>query len=144
LLPKPAFVADVLALAKLNLHAEIDGPVHSAHTSELPLPQLVRALLTARRSGRIRMDKGTGTLGFRNGAIVECTFEGMNGERAVERMLALAHGGFEVSLGLTVATEDTRVELEELCTRILPQLRRWTRVLATAVPLDAVLAIDLR
>ncbi|MDQ3262333.1 MAG: response regulator [Myxococcota bacterium] len=142
LLPKPAFVGDILALAKLKIVAEQHGNARVLHTSELPLPQLVRALLTSGRAGRVRLRRGSAALAFRDGSIVDCNFERTTGRRAVERMLALGHGEVEVTFGPTTAGLET-LELPELCAVVLPRLRRFHRLLTTGLPLDAVLAMDV-
>ncbi len=142
LLPKPAFVGDILALAKLKIVAEQHGNARVLHTSELPLPQLVRALLTSGRAGRVKLRRGSAALAFRDGSIVDCTFERTIGRRAVERMLALGHGEMEVTFGPTTAGLET-LELPELCGVVLPRLRRFQRLLTTGLPLDAVLAMDV-
>ncbi len=142
LLPKPAFVGDILALAKLKIVAEQHGNARVLHTSELPLPQLVRALLTSGRAGRVKLRRGSAALAFRDGSIVDCTFERTTGRRAVERMLALGHGEVEVTFGPTTAGLET-LELPELCGVVLPRLRRFQRLLTTGLPLDAVLAMDV-
>lgn len=144
LLPKPLFLQDVISLARLKTQPSgIDGRF-SAETDALPLGQLVRALLAGMRSGQVVLANGEGRLTFREGQIIEASFEGMRGEVAARRLLVLGEGAYTVAYGPAVGHGTSSIDLRELCTRLLPEAARFRQALAVGVPLDATLGVDAK
>lgn len=144
LLPKPLYLQDVIALARLKTQpGSVDGRFE-AHTSSLPLPQLTRALLTGMRSGQILFEQSGGRITFRGGRIIEASYEGMRGLVAARRLLALAEGAYAVVYGPAPGRGSLDIDLRALCVELLPEAARFRQALSVGVPLDARLAVELK
>lgn len=140
-LAMPTFVNDVVALVHLKAGtSSFDDVLHSS-TELVPLPQMVRALLSGIRSGRIDLDRG-GQVTFRHGWIVDAELESLRGIDALIRILLTAEGDYEVTFSSDPVQASFEFGLQELCTKAFPQIRRWQRAVASSVPLAAQLALD--
>jgi DNA-binding response OmpR family regulator len=144
LLPKPVFANDVVTVVRLWSGRPSSSRMIETSTSDVALPQALRALLSSNRAGRIYFRPGRGQLSFRDGRVVDATFEGAEGPEAIARMLLLASGNYTVSFGPALARATCSLSLEELCGRVFPRLGRWQRLLAHSVPLEALLAVDFQ
>jgi DNA-binding response OmpR family regulator len=141
-LPKPVFLNDVVALAKLKAGESAAQAVFAADTSTLPIGELLRALLAGMRSGQIELQDGTARLTFRQGQAIDAEVEGVRGARALSRMLLLSRGAYRVTFGPALARGSLSVDLRELCRSVLPDLARSRRAQERALPLEAVLQPD--
>ena len=139
-LAKPAFVKDVVSLAKLKAGGQCTDRSFEASAETLPPAELLRALLAAGRSGRIALCDGA--LEFCAGRVVRSTFRGEEGLSALRRLLVFARGRYEVRFG-PVAEGSSPVTLREVCRSAIPAWRRWEKVVRSAVPMEAVLTADL-
>jgi len=140
-LAMPTFVNDVVALVHLKAgSSSFDDVLHSS-TELVPLPQMVRALLSGIRSGRIDLDRG-GQITFRQGWIVDAELESLRGIDALIRILLTAEGDYEVAFSSDPVQASFEFGLQELCTKAFPQIRRWQRAVSTGVPLAAQLTLD--
>lgn len=142
-LPKPVFLNDVVALAKLKAGQSAAQAVFTADTDLLPLGELMRALLAGMRSGRVELSDGSAQLTFRQGHVVDAEVEGVRGARALSRLLLLARGPYTVTFGPAIARGTLSVDLRELCRSVLPDVLRSRKALERALPLEAVLRIDI-
>jgi len=141
-LPKPMFLNDVVALAKLKAGESASQAVFAADSAHLPIGELLRALLAGMRSGHIELKDGTARLSFRQGQVVDCEVEGVRGARALSRMLLLARGPYQVTFGPALARGSLCVDLRELCRSVLPDVARSRRAQERSLPLEAVLQPD--
>lgn len=141
-LPKPVFLNDVVALARLKAGESASQAVYAADSARLPLGELLRALLAGMRSGHIELKDGTARLSFRQGQVVDCEVEGVRGARALSRMLLLARGPYQVTFGPALARGTLCVDLRELCRTVLPDVARSRKAQERSLPLEAVLQAD--
>jgi len=142
-LPKPIFLNDVVSLAKLKAGQSAAQAVFPADTRALPIGELLRALLAGMRSGHLELEDGSARLTFRQGQVVDAEVEGVRGARALSRLLVLARGAYAVTFGPALARGTLAVDLRELCRSVLPDVARSRRALERALPLEAVLRIDV-
>ncbi|HEX4621113.1 MAG TPA: response regulator, partial [Myxococcaceae bacterium] len=143
-LTKPVFANDVVTAVKLWTDRPASQPTIETHTEQVPLPQALRALLSSSRSGRIYFPQGRAQLSFREGRVVDATFEGLSEHEAVARMLLLAQGPYVVGFGPSLARATCSLGLEELCGRVFPRIARWETLVLRSMPLAAVLAVDFQ
>jgi len=141
-LPKPVFLNDVVALAKLKAGESASQSVYAADSVRLPIGELLRALLAGMRSGQVELLDGTARLSFRQGQVVDCEVEGVRGARALSRMLLLARGPYRVTFGPALARGTLCVDLRELCRSVLPDVLRSRKAQERSLPLEAVLQPD--
>ncbi len=141
-LPKPVFLNDVIALARLMSGRSSWDARFPASTDELPIFQSLRAILSGVRSGRLELEDDSGWLGFRDGCVIDAMFENARGGEALRRLLLLGKGGYTVSFGPALARTNMAFGLEDLCGRTYQQVQRWTRLLQDAVPLESVLVVE--
>lgn len=138
---KPAFARDVSALVRLEL-ARSDGAPMTFQATHLPAAQLLRALLSTPRSGRMTLADGRGQLTFRAGRVTDVRFEGKGDLEALTRALAFTRGAYTVRLEPVAPTDELVCALRDLVQRVMPRLARWTRVLERSLPLDAKLGVE--
>jgi CheY-like chemotaxis protein len=143
-LTKPVFANDVVTAVKLWMDRSASQQLIETDTGQVPLPQALRALLSSTRSGRIYFQQGRAQLSFREGRVVDATFDALEESEAVARMLLLAQGPYAVGFGPSLARATCSLGLEELCGRLFPRLARWEKVVLRSMPLDAVLAADFK
>lgn len=141
-LPKPLFLNDVVALARLMAGRSSSAARFEADTGTLPLPQLLRALLSGVRAGRIELERSRTFITFREGRVVDASCDGLRGEAALTRILLLESGAYLVTFGPALTRATLNFSLKELCRRMLPRLARWELLLGRGVPLDALLVAD--
>ncbi len=141
-LPKPVFLNDVVALARLMTGRSSWAAKFPAETAQLPIAQALRAILSGVRSGRVELEDGSGWLSFRDGCVVDACFENARGGEGLRRLLLLGKGTYTVSFGPALARANLTFGLEDLCGRTYQQVQRWTRLLQDAVPLESVLVVD--
>ena len=140
-LSKPLFARDVVSLALLKAGSGCAERRFEADADLLPAGDLVRALLSAHRAGRVDFGE-LGFLEFCAGRVVRASFRGEEDEASLRRLLLFATGRFEVRYG-PVAQGASHVSLRELCRTAIPAVRRWQKIVRTSVPTEAVLAADL-
>ncbi|MBI3184994.1 MAG: tetratricopeptide repeat protein [Myxococcales bacterium] len=141
-LARPVFAKDVVALVRLATAPRgLDGALRLS-TSVVPIPHLLRALLAGVRSGRLELKTRKGDLAFRRGKVIAASFDSLRGPEALARLLLLADGEYQVTLGPSLERGSMRYGLKELVSGAFPRILRWQALLARSVPLDAVLAVD--
>ncbi len=139
---KPAYARDVAALVRVDLARRAGGPMWF-ETAQLPPVQLLRALLSCPRSGRLLLVNGRAEIRFRAGKIVDARFDGRGGNvDTVVRALALTAGRYELLLEPVNGFAELQCGLREVVELVLPRLQKWARVLARSLPLDAKLTVD--
>ena len=135
-LHSPVFVRDVVALAQLKLKPRAADGAFDVGTDALPLPDLIRALLTGGRSGRLALMDGQGHLTFAQGRVVQVNLGELDGREALVRLLLFARGGYEVSFGPALARSELVLDLRELCEQILPRVRSFQLAAEKLLPLE--------
>jgi DNA-binding response OmpR family regulator/tetratricopeptide (TPR) repeat protein len=139
---KPAFARDVAALVRVEL-ARARGGAMRFNSKLLPPVQLLRALLSCPRSGRILLHGGRAELRFRTGKVLDARFDGRGGSLDVlVRALALTSGEYELVLEAVDGFAELQCTLREVVELVAPRLQKWERVLQRSLPLDARLAVD--
>ncbi|MGQ0506791.1 MAG: response regulator [Myxococcaceae bacterium] len=139
---KPFTARDVVALVRLKCGASSQDRTFSSTTAELPIAQLLRALLSGMSSGRIVTEQGAAEVAFRRGAVVRATFAGNPG-RAVLRTLLLARGPYHLEAGPDGGEPGPlALGLRELSHSVWPVVRRWRDVTARAASLEARWQVD--
>ncbi|HZA49656.1 MAG TPA: response regulator, partial [Myxococcaceae bacterium] len=142
LLPKPLFLNDLLAMARLMAGRGSAGGRYEADTSELPLLQVLRALLSGVRSGRLDFHPGPAWISFGDGQAVDAAYEGLRGDEALRRMLLLARGKYVVTFGPTLSAATMTFGVEELCGPAYARVQRWEELTQVGLSLEAVWAVD--
>jgi DNA-binding response OmpR family regulator/cytochrome c-type biogenesis protein CcmH/NrfG len=141
---KPAYARDVVSLVRLELARREHGKVLTFKAAELPAPQLLRALLTSPRSGRLTLAEGRATVSFRNGRVVDVRFDRAGDVDALVRALALTTTTYEVSLEPVEGFAEVQIALRELVNVVLPRLARYAAVQARSLPLGSKLVVDFQ
>jgi CheY-like chemotaxis protein len=139
---KPVRVQDVVALARLKAGRRCTEPQFEAHSSRLHLTEITCALLVGMRSGRVVLKDGTGFFAFRNGRVVDASFEGVKGVLGFRRLLAFGSGVYAVTFGPELHRGSLLMDLPFLRTQVLPALERFERLREVGVPLAARLAVE--
>ena len=142
---KPAFARDIVALARFELvrRQVAPGAALAFGARALPPAHLLRALLTAGRSGVMTLADGRGTLRFSGGVIIDASLATRRGLNAVVGSLRLTTGEYAVRLEPVTRSVATACPLETFVGDVLPRLAKWERVTARSLPLDVVVAVDL-
>lgn len=142
LLPKPVFARDIVSLVRLNDAPRRVAGAFALNTQRLPVPHLLRSLLTGMRSGRIVFFGGRGLLRFRQGKVFDARLDELRGSEALTRILFLAHGDYEVALGPCTGAANVEFGLRELLGHLFPMLADWEALVARSIPLEAELMVD--
>ncbi len=140
---KPAYARDVAALLRVELaRREGPGPLRF-ETKVLPPVQLLRALMSCPRSGRLLLVGGRAEVRFRSGKIIDARFDAHGGTlETLVRALSLTSGAYELVLEPVDGFAELQCSLREVVDLVLPRLQKWSRVLQRSLPLDARLTVD--
>jgi DNA-binding response OmpR family regulator len=142
-LPLPPQV--VVSLARLKAGRSTGAPAYEAHSVRLPLPQIVHALLCGSRTGRIDLRDNEGWLTFRQGQVVDASFEGERGLTAVRRLLFFGSGAYAVSFGgEALADGKPLLNLKIYASLLLPAAERFAALCSLGIPLSARLTVDFK
>jgi CheY-like chemotaxis protein len=141
-LVKPVLVQDVVALARLKAGRRCTELQFEAHSARLHLTDIACALLAGMRSGRVVLKDGTGFFAFRNGRVVDASFEGVGGVLGFRRMLAFGSGVYGVTFGPELHRGSLLMDLPFLRAQVLPALARFERLREVGVPLAARLTVE--
>jgi DNA-binding response OmpR family regulator len=141
-LSEPVSPRDVAVLARLKAGRRGEEDVYDAHTSTLPLVDLLRALLSGVRSGRVTLSEEAGTLTFRHGLVVDATFHGERGSLAFRRLLCFGMGAYTVTFGPELHRGAFSMDLPFLCEQVVPALERFEALRVKGLPLAARLTVD--
>ncbi|RKH47234.1 response regulator [Corallococcus sicarius] len=141
-LVEPVDPRDVAVLARLKAGRRGAEDVYDAHTGQLPLVHLVRALLSGVRSGRVILSEDTGSFTFRHGLMVDATFHGERGSLAFRRLLCFATGGYTVTFGPELHRGTFSMDRPYLCEQVVPGLERFEALRVRGLPLAARLTVD--
>ena len=139
---KPTFANDLVSLVQLRAGSSFGETEFRETTAELPLPVLLRALLAGVRSGRIEMTKPAGRLCFRHGGVVDASFGRTRDADALVPLLLLADGEYRVSFSRTLVQGVFYLSLKELCSSVLPAVRRWQQFIEGEPAVSARLVVD--
>lgn len=139
---KPAYARDVAALVRVEL-AKRDGGLLEFEAKLLPPVQLLRALMSCPRSGRMLLVDGRAEVRFRSGKVIDARFDARGGTvDTIVRALALTSGRYELVLEPIDGFAELQCGLRELVDLVMPRLQKWGRVLQRSLPLDARLTVD--
>src|SRR5262249_43380956 len=94
---KPTYLRDVAALVRLKAGATSSDASFRAFTDALPLPELLRALLSGVRSGKVEVEHEGGEITFQRGRLVDATLREQRGLNALLPILLLADGAYTVT-----------------------------------------------
>lgn len=139
-LGRPLSMGEVVGLAWL--HAGRSAAAYEAHSQWLPLSRAVGLVLAGRRSGRVELRDGRGSVRFHQGQVVEASWEGATGEVALRRLLLFGAGAYAVCFTSEPEVGSLALGLEPLRTRVLPGLERFARLRQMGVPLEARLVLN--
>jgi CheY-like chemotaxis protein len=139
---KPVLVQDVVALARLKAGRRSSELQFEAHAARLHLTEIAPALLAGMRSGRLVLKDGSGFFAFRNGRVVDASFEGVSGVLGLRRLLAFGSGVYGVTFGPELHRGSLLMDLPFLRSQVLPALERFERLREVGVPLAARLTVD--
>lgn len=142
---KPAFARDVVALVRIE-HARRNGAQDlSFDAAQLAPAQLVRALLSTSRSGRLTLAGGHASVAFRQGQVMDVVVDAQRGDLdGLVRALALTTGDYSLRLAPVDGSAALKCGLRELVTMVMPRLAKFSEVQLRSVPLDARLVVDFR
>ncbi len=139
---KPAYARDVAALVRVEL-AKRSGGRLMFDSKQLPPVQLLRALLSCPRSGRLLLVDGRAEVRFRSGKVIDARFDARGGTvDALVRALALTSGSYELITEPIDGFAELQCGLRELVELVMPRLMKWSRVMQRSLPLDARLTVD--
>ncbi|MDY7229714.1 response regulator [Hyalangium rubrum] len=141
-LPKPVAAQDLVALARLKAGRRTGELSYEAHSARLPLTHIARALLTGARSGRVVLKDCDGFFAFREGKVVDASFQGARGVMAFRRLLSFGSGVYAAFFGPELHRGSLLMDLPYLSQQVLPALERFERLREVGVPLVARLAVD--
>ncbi|NOK17037.1 response regulator [Corallococcus carmarthensis] len=141
-LVEPVDARDVAVLARLKAGRRGEEDVYDAHTGTLPLVELVRALLSGVRSGRVVLSEDTGAFVFRHGQVVDATFHGERGSLAFRRLLCFGSGEYTVTFGPELHRGTFTMDRPFLCDQMVPGLERFEQLRVKGLPLAARLTVD--
>jgi DNA-binding response OmpR family regulator/TolA-binding protein len=142
LFTKPLFLNDVVAMVHLMAGRSSNGGRYESDTDALPVPRLLRSLLSGVRSGRIDFHSEDAWISFREGQVVDAACDAVRGEEALRRMMLVARGNYVVTFGPSLTRATMSFGVEELCGTAYARLQRWEKVLEEGVSLDAVLVVE--
>ncbi len=139
---KPAFARDVAALVRVELAKRQGGPM-LFDSKLLPPAQLLRALISCPRSGRMLLVDGRAEVRFRSGKVIDARVDSRGGTiDALVRALALTSGTYELVAEPIDGFAELQCGLRELVDLVMPRLQKWSRVVQRSLPLDALLTVD--
>ena len=144
-LQKPAFARDVAAMVRVEIARRDQGAKAPLKFESKVLPpiQLLRALMSCPRSGRLLLVGGRAEIRFRAGKIIDARFDNRGGTiDTVVRALALTHGTYELVLEPVDGFAELQCSLRELIELVLPRLQKWARVMQRSLPLESRLTVD--
>lgn len=140
---KPAYARDVVALVRLEyLRRQVGGPEVVFQASALPPAQLLRALLSSPRAGRLTLLGGRAEVWFRGGRVIKVRVGRGADLEALIRALALTFEDYTLALEPVAAELEVNCGLKELVAVVMPRLATWQRVLQVSLPLDSRLVVD--
>ncbi len=135
-------VEDLVALVRLNAGRRSSEGGLEAHTARLPLCELVRALLTGVRAGRVELRDNEGWLTFRDGHLVDASYGSDRGMVGARRFLLFGSGAYAVTLSEQLAQGDKLIDHATYCAMLLPAAERFAVLCGLGVPLSARLTVD--
>lgn len=139
---KPAYARDVAALVRVELAKRAGGPM-LFDPRQLPPAQLLRALMSCPRSGRLLLVDGRAEVRFRAGKIIDARFDARGGTvDELVRALALTSTSYELVTEPINGFAELQCGLRELVELVMPRLQKWSRVLQRSLPLDSRLTVD--
>lgn len=144
LLVQPVDPRVVVSLARLKAGRGAFSPAYEAHTVRMPLSQMVRALLCGSRSGRVELRDNEGWLAFRQGHVVDASYEGERGLVALRRLLFFGSGAYAVSFGDALTQGKPLLSPRVFTSLLLPAVERFTALCALGIPLSARLSVDFK
>ena len=144
LLPQPVSPQVVVSLARLKVGRSAFAPAYEAHTVRMPLAQVVHALLCGTRAGRVELRDNEGWLSFRQGHVVDASFEGEHGLTAVRRLLFFGSGAYAVSFVDELAEGKLLLNRKIFASLLLPAAERFSALCALGIPLSARLTVDFK
>ena len=141
-LVRPLFVTDIVSQVALRADAHASDVTAEALSSDLSLAHALRALLSGVRSGRVLLGE-RGHLAFRQGHVIDASFDGLTGSRALLRALLQWEGSYEVSFRPPSLSRATlALSLEALTSEVWPAWVQWRQVTRYGAPLDARWVVD--
>jgi DNA-binding response OmpR family regulator len=142
-LQKPAFARDVAAMVRVELARRGDERSMWFDSAVLPPVQLLRALLSCPRSGRLMLVGGRAEIRLRGGKLIDARFDGRGSDLdTVVRSLALTDGEYELKLEPINGFAELQCGLREMVELVMPRLQRWARVLERSLPLESQLTVE--
>ncbi len=143
-LPQPVPPEVVVSLARLKAGRSSSAPAYEAHSARLPLAQIVHAMVCGTREGRVELRDNEGWLSFRQGHVVDASFEGERGLTAVRRILFFGSGAYAVSFGEVLVEGNPLLDQKLYAATLLPAAERFSALCARGIPLSARLTVDFK
>lgn len=140
--PVPSQV--LVSLARLKAGRSAFAPAYEAHTVRMPLAQVLHALLCGSRAGRIELRDNEGWLSFRQGHVVDASYEGERGLTAIRRLLLFGSGAYAVSFAEELAGGKLLLNLKIYASLLMPAAERFAALCARGIPLSARLTVDFK
>jgi CheY-like chemotaxis protein len=137
-------VQDLVVLARLKAGRRSTEGGLEAHTARLPLCEVVRALLTGVRAGRVELRDNEGWLSFRDGHLVDASYGSDRGLVGARRFLLFGSGAYAVTLSEQLAQGDRLIDHATYCAMLLPAAERFAVLCGLGVPLSARLTVDFK
>ncbi|WNG46170.1 response regulator [Archangium minus] len=134
----------LVSLARLKAGRSAFAPDYEAHTLRMPLAQVLHALLCGSRAGRVELRDNEGWLSFRQGHVVDASFDGERGLIAIRRLLFFGSGAYAVSFGEALAEGKLLLNLKIYASLLMPAAERFSALCSLGIPLSARLTVDFK
>lgn len=151
-LTRPIYIKEVttrveVLLKKRDRKLLSEGEVEEFHgeLSEITIIDLLQTIDEEGRTGVVEFERGdrTGSMTFRDGAVVDAVCGKLRGAEAVYRLMLWPGGTFRVRYHETVPGDDhIGLSTEELVIEGVRRIERWDEVVAGLPPLEGVYEPD--
>ena len=151
-LTKPIYVKEIVARVRMLLQKREREKLErreprsgfGGNLADLGIVDLVQTFEIGRKTGTLRCERRgrRGAIWFRDGRVIDAEMGPLAGEHAFYRLIEWSDGSFELELGGVDRAERIAVSAQGLLMEAMRRQDEWARLLESAPPLDAVLAVE--
>ena len=112
--------------------------------SQVPLPDVLRLLVSSRQTGRLDLLDGarTGAVYLENGTLIHAVHGAQMGEAAVFSLIAWQEGGFSFVPNQVAPEESISISTDELLKEGTRKAREWAEIMRALPGIDAVFRLS--
>ncbi len=151
-LTKPIYVKEIVARVRMLLQKREREKLErreprsgfGGNLADLGIVDLVQTFEIGRKTGTLRCERRgkRGAIFFRDGRVIDAEMGRLAGEHAFFRLLDWSDGSFELELGGVDRESRIAQSAQGLLMEAMRRQDEWARLLESAPPLDAVLAVE--